>query len=209
VRFYQTPAFVTWLFPKIWWRRKASEQVLYLTFDDGPIPEVTEFVLAELEKYQAKATFFCVGENVERYPEIARKVAVGGHTLGNHTHKHVQAFKTSVVTYNQEVDRCQKALEKVIAQPISRLFRPPHGQLTLPHLRSLQKQYQIVMWSNLTYDFDQSLPPEACWQETKSRLKPGAIVVMHDSLKAEKSLRYVLPRLLEHYASLGFTFKVL
>ncbi|AMM52455.1 hypothetical protein TH61_16425 [Rufibacter sp. DG15C] len=209
MRFYQTPAFVTWLFPKIWWRKKTSEKVLYLTFDDGPIPGVTEFVLTELEKYQAKATFFCVGENVERHPEIARKVAAGGHALGNHTHKHVQAFKTNVPDYWMEVDRCQKALETIITQPITKLFRPPHGQLTFAHLRRLQKKYQVVMWSNLPYDFDQSLPQEACWLETKSRVRPGAIVVLHDSLKAEKSLRYVLPRLLEHFSGLGYTFKAL
>ncbi|GAA4299761.1 polysaccharide deacetylase family protein [Nibribacter koreensis] len=185
------------------------EKTIYLTFDDGPIPEVTEFVLAELEKYQAKATFFCVGENLQRNPDIAKKVAQGGHTLGNHTHKHVQAFKTPFAHYLQEVEQCQKTLQQVVPHVTTKLFRPPHGQLTYSLLTQLREKYQVVMWSHLTYDFDQSLSPEVCWLKLKGLLTPGSIVVLHDSLKAERNLRYVLPRLLEHYTASGFTFKAL
>ncbi|QHL86646.1 polysaccharide deacetylase family protein [Nibribacter ruber] len=210
MRFFQTPAVFSWLFPRIWWHRKTAEKVLYLTFDDGPIPDVTEFVLNQLALYQAKATFFCVGENLERNPAIAEMVYHAGHTLANHTHKHVQAWKTPVNDYLLEVERCQSALNKV--QPTansSMLFRPPHGQLTLAHLKRLQEKYQVVMWSHLTYDFDQTLPPEKCWDKLKGKLRPGAILVMHDSLKAERNLRFVLPRLLQHAVSLGYSFKAL
>ncbi len=184
------------------------DKTIFLTFDDGPIPGVTPFVLEQLAAYGAKATFFCVGENLERHPAIARQILAQGHLLANHTHQHVKAWKMAPEQYLAQADRCQAALERVGATG-KKLFRPPHGQLTRSHLRILSAKYQVVMWSSLTYDFDATLRPEACLRKALTVTKPGAIVVMHDSLKAERNLRYVLPRLLRHFSALGYAFKTL
>ncbi|WP_370457537.1 polysaccharide deacetylase family protein [Rufibacter sp. XAAS-G3-1] len=187
-----------------------ADKTIFLTFDDGPIPVVTPFVLEQLAAYQAKATFFCVGENLERYPGIARQVLNQGHLLANHTHQHVKAWNLSPAAYRSQIHQCQMALEKVGGTTNQRkLFRPPHGQLTWQHLRMLEPEYQIVMWSTLTYDFDATLSPEKCLAKAISVTGPGSVVVFHDSLKAERNLRYVLPRLLRHFSELGYSFKTL
>lgn len=208
-RFHQVPALLPFLFPKVWWKRPVRDKTIFLTFDDGPIPEVTEFVLAQLHQYAAKATFFCVGENVERYRGIAQQIAAAGHVLANHTYHHVKAWQYAPETYLQEVAHCQEVLQTTIGSSKKPLFRPPHGQLTRAHLRMLIPTYQVVMWSSLTYDFDHTLLPEACLRKAISVIKPGSIVVMHDSLKAERNLRYVLPRLLRHFSDLGYSFQTL
>lgn len=209
-RFFKTPFPLTWLFPGALWQKKVQEKVLYLTFDDGPIPEVTEFVLEQLGQYQAKATFFCVGDNVRRNPSITRAVMANGHLLANHTFHHVKAWQHSPPSYIEEVRQCQAALEEVTgARTAKKLFRPPYGQLTWRHLRTLKNEFQVVMWSVLSYDFDQTLDPEESLRKTISGCKPGSIIVMHDSLKAEKTLRYVLPRFLKHFNSLGYSFQTL
>ncbi|MBC3542305.1 polysaccharide deacetylase family protein [Rufibacter sediminis] len=210
MRFHKTPPVLPWLFRKAWWKRPVSDKILFLTFDDGPIPEVTPFVLEQLAQYNAKATFFCVGENLERYPDLAREAKAQGHQLANHTHQHVKAWKVSPAEYRQQVERCQAALEKVGSGADGpKFFRPPHGQLTWRHLRMLEPEYQVVMWSTLTYDFDASLYPEECLAKAIAVTKPGSVVVLHDSLKAERNLRYVLPRLLRHFSDLGYVFKTL
>lgn len=167
-------------------------------------------MLDQLAAYQAKATFFCVGENLERHKEIATQVMKQGHMLANHTHQHVKAWQLSPVAYFAQVTKCQEVLE-TLERPATqtKLFRPPHGQLTLRHLRTLQPEYQVVMWSSLAYDFDQTLSPEECLRKTIASIQPGGVVVLHDSLKAERNLRYVLPRLLEHFSSLGYSFQTL
>ncbi|WP_245652256.1 polysaccharide deacetylase family protein [Rufibacter tibetensis] len=199
-----------WLFPKVWWKRPVQDKTIFLTFDDGPIPEVTPFLLEQLALYRAKATFFCVGENLIRYPEIAKKVATEGHRLANHTHQHVKAWKTPPQDYLRQVEQCQAALEQIGAGNNQvKLFRPPHGQITRAHLKLLQPDYQVVMWSMLTYDFDVTLPPQTCLEKAVTGIKPGAVVVMHDSLKADQNLRYVLPRLLRHFSEQGYSFKTL
>ncbi len=208
IRFFKTPALFSWIFRKIWWRKDKTEKTLYLTFDDGPIPDVTDFVLEELARYQAKATFFCVGENVIRHPAIAQKIKAHSHALGNHTHHHVKAWQTSLGKYLQEVEQCQQALEKAFGpSPQKKFFRPPHGQLTFSLLQKLNATYQVVMWSSLSYDFDATIAPEECLRRTISATKPGSIVVFHDSLKAERNLRFVLPRFLAHFSGLGYSFK--
>jgi peptidoglycan/xylan/chitin deacetylase (PgdA/CDA1 family) len=187
-----------------------ADKTIFLTFDDGPIPEVTPFVLEQLAAYQAQATFFCVGENLERHPGIAQQVVTQGHTLANHTQQHVKAWNLSPVAYLDQVHQCQTALEKLgTAKTQIKLFRPPHGQLTRQHLRMLEPEYQLVMWSTLTYDFDATLSPEKCLAKAIAVTKPGSVVVFHDSLKAERNLRYVLPRFLHHFSELGYSFKTL
>ncbi len=167
-------------------------------------------MLEQLARYNAKATFFCVGENLERYPEIAKQALAEGHKLANHTHQHVKAYQLPTQTYLMQVEQCQSALRQVGAETHgTKLFRPPHGQLNWSYLRTLSAEYQVVMWSSLTYDFDATLSPEKCLAKAIQVTKPGSVVVMHDSLKAERNLRFLLPRLLQHFSTLGYSFKTL
>jgi peptidoglycan/xylan/chitin deacetylase (PgdA/CDA1 family) len=203
---------------------------LYLTFDDGPIPEETPWVLEQLAAFQAKATFFCVGDNLVRYPEIARVALAAGHRLGNHTQHHRSAWNTPRTDYLAGVAACQRSLaiscqllgnspsplvskEKLAATShqltAQNLFRPPYGRLTWPVLRALRADYRLIMWSLLTRDYDPGLAPERALRLTLAAARPGDIVVLHDSRKASRSLRFLLPRLLAHYAELGYEFVTL
>ncbi|WP_201980616.1 polysaccharide deacetylase family protein [Hymenobacter rubidus] len=193
----------------------ASAPVLYLTFDDGPIPEETPWVLEQLTLFNAKATFFCVGQNVERYPEIALAALAGGHRLGNHTHHHRSAWATARAEYRQEAADCQAVLDGLLLRkepPTSLekpLFRPPYGRLTWPLLPLLRPEFRLIMWSVLTRDYDPGLRPEDCLRFALAAVRPGDILVFHDSRKASVRLRYVLPRLLAHFAERGFAFLTL
>lgn len=195
----KTPKIVQALRPAYLWRVPTAERVLYLTFDDGPIPEVTPWVLDLLQQHQAKATFFCVGDNVRRHPGIFQQLLAAGHAVGNHTYHHLNGWHTGNLLYFHDVRRCARLVQ-------SRLFRPPYGRL-LPRQRSfLERHYRIVMWDVLSGDFDAALPPEMCLRNVLDHAEPGSIVVFHDSLKAERRLRYVLPRVLEHFAGEGWRF---
>ena len=204
-----------------------GQPMLYLSFDDGPIPDETPWVLEQLAQYRAPATFFCVGENLERYPDIARAALAAGHRLGNHTQTHRSAWATSRADYLAEVARCGQAMAD-IAAPLPALapayphtltpahpknpkllFRPPYGRLTWPLLRALRPQFRVLMWSVLTRDYDPDLTPEACLRLTLAAVRPGDILVFHDSRKASARLRYVLPRVLAHFAERGFRFGAL
>jgi len=191
----------------------AGAPALYLTFDDGPIPEETPWVLEQLAAYHAKATFFCVGENVARFPGIARAALAAGHRLGNHTQRHRSAWATARPEYLAGVAACQAALagaagEGGAAVP-QMLFRPPYGRLTWPLLADLRPAFRVVMWSVLTRDYDPNLSPESCLQFTLAAVRAGDIIVFHDSHKARPRLRFVLPRLLAHFAERGFQFSTL
>ncbi len=205
---------------------------LYLTFDDGPIPEETPWVLAQLAAYQAPATFFCVGDNLARHPDIARAALAAGHRLGNHTQHHRSAWNTPRAAYLAGVAECEQVLGDLVLDAQSfvpgediaagnpkhqtlsikhqkPLFRPPYGRLTWPVLRALRGQYRIIMWSLLTRDYDPALLPETALRLTLAATRPGDIVVLHDSHKASRSLRFLLPRLLAHYSELGYEFALL
>jgi peptidoglycan/xylan/chitin deacetylase (PgdA/CDA1 family) len=211
------------LFPGCEWEgptvENSGKPVLYLTFDDGPIPEETPWVLAQLALYNAAATFFCVGQNLERYPEVARAALAAGHRLGNHTHHHRSAWAASRADYQVEIAACQQVLEEVgafkieaatgRATPPKCLFRPPYGRLTWPLLRVLKPNFRVIMWSVLTRDYDPDLSPEKCLQLTLAAARPGDILVFHDSRKASARLRFVLPRVLAHFAEKGFRFEAL
>lgn len=191
------------LLPKAWCHQPSSTLSLYLTFDDGPIPVVTPWVLEQLEKYEAKATFFCVGANVQKYPAIYEQVLIGGHQVGNHTQQHSNGWTTSTQTYLQEVTTASQWID-------SPLFRPPYGRLTPWQSYFLrQKGYQLVYWEVLAGDFDPSISWEKCLQNVLKHSQTGSIVVLHDSQKAWPHLKEVLPRLLEHYHQKGYQFKAL
>ena len=197
----KTPRVIQKLFPNFHWRVESNREkpTLYLTFDDGPIPQLTPWVLEQLERYDARATFFCVGNNVRRYPDVLRKVIAAGHSVGNHTTHHLDGWKTDNVPYFHDIRHCAVSLK-------TSLFRPPYGRLKPSQAQFLQRHYQIVMWDVLSGDFDPELTPDDCFDNVVENASPGSIVVMHDSLKSEEKLRQVLPRLLAHYTERGYAF---
>lgn len=200
------PEIFQWLFPRLVWKLPSTEKVLYLTFDDGPIPELTEFVLAQLKNYNAQATFFCIGDNILKHPEIYEKVNLGGHSIGNHTFKHENAWKTEFEIYLKSVNDCKKIIENKSGK---QLFRPPYGRITPKLIKHLNQNFKIIMWTVLTKDYDQNLDKDICLNNAIKYSKSGDIIVFHDSLKAEKNLRYVLPKYLAHFANEGYTFRSL
>lgn len=199
--FNSVPFWLRAIFPKgLAWCIETSKREIFLTFDDGPVPEITPWVLDILRKYDVKATFFCVGENVEKYPAIFEQVLAEGHSVGNHTFHHIKAWDTDYNLFLNEVDQCNNLVK-------SSLFRPPHGQITQKLARELLKSYRIVMWTVLTGDFDKNITAEQCLANAIKHTKPGAIIVFHDSLKARGRLEYALPRYLEYCLQEGFAFR--
>lgn len=198
----KTPKLLQALLPYYTWSMPASGKELYLTFDDGPIPEVTPWVLDTLRRYHARATFFCVGDNVQKHPEIFQRLLEDGHSVGNHTFHHLNGWQTEHVTYLHNVRRCARLVK-------SRLFRPPYGRLMPRQREFLQRHYRIVMWDVLSGDYDINISPEQCLRNVTDNAQPGSIILMHDSLKAERNLRYVLPAALEYFAGQGYHFEKL
>lgn len=195
------------LYPNFVWRKPSDEKKIHLTFDDGPIPEVTEFVLETLEKYQAKATFFCIGDNISKNPDVFRKVIGAGHSVGNHTFNHLRGWATDDVTYFENSVRCKTEIEKFGIE--TKLFRPPYGRIKRSQARSLLPNHEIIMWDVLTGDFSQELSPETVLKKTIKHTEAGSIVLFHDSIKANKRMSYALPRFLEHFSNQGFQFSKL
>ena len=198
----KTPVFIQSLFPTFTWRVPSQEKVVYLTFDDGPIPEITPWVLEQLEKFNAQATFFCVGANVEKNPDIFKKVIAAGHHVGNHTFNHLNGWENDNIEYFHNIRNCARLVN-------STMFRPPYGRISPKQVQFLQRHYDIVMWDILSGDFDQDLSKEQCLKNVVDYAQPGSIVVFHDSLKAQENLYYALPRTLEHFAAQGYRFRAL
>lgn len=184
------------------WKISGSKKVIYLTFDDGPIPEITPFIIATLAKYNAKATFFCVGDNLRKYPEEFELIQKAGHVIGNHTFHHINGWRTHSSAYAANVELCQRLTG-------SNLFRPPYGRITPTQIHRLRKQYHIILWSVLTGDFDKNTTPAKCLSNAIRFTKPGSIVVFHENIKAKPRLLYALPRFLEHFSRKGFRFEVI
>jgi peptidoglycan/xylan/chitin deacetylase (PgdA/CDA1 family) len=203
MRFFRTPSVLRSFYPSLLWRVDTSEKEIYLTFDDGPIHGPTDFVLDTLKSFNAKGTFFCIGDNIQKHPEQLKKIISEGHAVGNHTFNHLNGWRTTNDLYMQNVNECQLLL------PEKKLFRPPFGRIKFSQVPLLKKDYQIVMWDILTFDYDRSLAKEKCLRGAISALRPGSIVVFHDSIKAEKNLTYVLPGFMEHCATEGYSFKAL
>lgn len=195
------------LYPNFVWRKSAEEKNIYLTFDDGPIPDVTEFVLETLEKYNAHATFFCIGENISKNTAIFQNIINNGHSVGNHTFNHLRGWSTDDVTYLQNVLKCQTEIERNSHH--SKLFRPPYGRIKRKQANSLLTDYEIVMWDVLSGDFSQDLSPETVLHKTIKHTDAGSIVLFHDSIKANANMSYSLPRFLEHFSCQGFQFSKL
>ncbi len=202
MRIYRIPLFIKLLYPDCLVKIKVEEKVLFLSFDDGPIPEITPWVIKELKKYHAKATFFCVGDNVVKYPEIKQALIKEGHQLGNHTFYHSKGWLTKTKLYQEDVEKCAKHVE-------SKLFRPPYGQITLRQFRVLRKDYRIVLWDLVSYDFDSDYSPKNCLKMLEKKARPGSIIVFHDSIKAKENLMEVLPPFLDHFSKLGYLFETI
>ena len=198
----QLPRIVRPFFRNTIWRKTPSEKVIYLTFDDGPVPEVTPSVLDILDKYGWKATFFCVGENVLKYPELYNEVLRRGHRTGNHSFNHIKGFNYSTEAY---VENVKKAAEYIHSD----LFRPPYGRITRKQISALKDDYNIVMWDVITHDYDKKLSPEQVFANVTTHLRKGSIVVFHDSVKASANVLEVLPQAIEFWKSKGYDFRLL
>lgn len=206
---------IPWLIKKIYptriWEGPKEDKNIYLTFDDGPIPEVTPWVLEMLRKFEAKATFFCIGDNVRKHPEIFRQVVAEGHAVGNHTFNHLNGWKTGTEEYLSNTEKGREIMQQHLEKPEKiRLFRPPYGKIRNRQARALEEQgYQVVMWDVLSLDYDRKLSGKECYQNVIKYAKAGSIIVFHDSLKAEKNLKFALPKVLEAYRWKGYSFEAL
>lgn len=200
----QPPKLYRLLFHNAIWRKTIDGQkTVYLTFDDGPIPEITPWVLDLLHSYNIKATFFCVGDNVRKYPEVYQDILRRGHRVGNHTFNHIQGWRFRTGTFLANV---QKASELIR----SNLVRPPHGHMRLPQNGALMcSGYQVVMWDVVTRDYNKKLTPEHVLDNVKNYVRDGSVIVFHDSLKAERNLKYALPRAIDWLLSQGYCFETL
>ena len=190
-------------FPGCIWDIKTKEKIIYLSFDDGPHPTITPFVLNELKKYNAKATFFCIGDNVRKFPDIYQQVINEGHAIGNHTMHHINGWKNTDEDYLKDISEAKKYID-------SSLFRPPYGRVKRSQLRQLPTaNYKLstVMWSVLAGDWVATLTPQKCFEQVKNNVYPGCIIVFHDSEKANERMSYALPKLLDHFSKLGYRFK--
>lgn len=199
----KTPKAVSNLFPNYVWNLKteANEKVVYLTFDDGPTLEITDWTLDILKQYKAKATFFCIGNNVSKHLAIFKRIVSEGHAIGNHTHNHLKGWRTRTDNY---LENTEKASEFIT----SKLFRPPYGQIRPKQGKALiNLNYKIVMWSVLSFDWEQTISKEECLTNVIDNTQSGDIIVFHDSVKAAKNMQYVLPKVLEYYSSRGYKFK--
>lgn len=204
---FKIPFFLPLIYPKLIWSINTEEKIIYLTFDDGPIPEVTEFVLDTLNKFNAKATFFCIGENVRKHPDIFYKVIEEGHVIGNHTYNHLNGWKTADNDYVQNVQKCDDVLKE--HGVTTNLFRPPYGRIKKKQINSLVADYRLIMWDILTKDYNPAVNEQTALRKCKSKSSPGSIVVFHDSIKAFPRMRYVLPNFLQYFKSLGYRFDTL
>ena len=228
----KTPKFIQRLFPKYLWKKASLQKEIYLTFDDGPTPEITQWTLDLLKQYKAKATFFCIGHNIEKHPEIFNSILKDNHTIGNHTFNHLKGWKTNNEAYIDNVIKTENILKQALTNYHANFttkeklnsafwnlefndwnlknFRPPFGKIKRRQAKTLLKKgYRIVMWSVISYDWNQKISPENCLKIVLKNTKSGSIVVFHDSIKASKNMQHTLPKVLEHFSQKGYVFKAL
>lgn len=207
------------VYPDLTWTRKTKEKVIFLTFDDGPIPEVTDYVLDELDKFNARATFFCVGDNVFKNPTVFKEIVERGHKVGNHTFNHLNGWKNENTHYAENTAQSDDIMMRTIPEGYEsayrsghnqkKLYRPPYGKIKKAQIKVLKEHYEIVMWDVLTGDFDKNLSPEKCLAKAIRYTGKGSIVIFHDSVKALPNLQYALPRFLKHFTEAGYRFESL
>lgn len=200
--YWHISAWIKKLYPAIIWDNRKAGKTLFLTFDDGPTPKITEKVLNILDSYKAKATFFCLGRNVERHPDIYTEILQRGHGTGNHTYSHLKGWKTDNPQYFEDIELARKYIK-------SKLFRPPYGQIRRSQISELKSKYKIVLWEVMSHDYEQRVSKERSLKAILRYTKEGSILVFHDSAKAYKKLEYILPRFLEHYSTKGYSFRAL
>ena len=189
------------MFPDLVWQIE-DERGVYLTFDDGPTPGITEWILATLKRYNAKATFFVLGKNVEMYPDLYEKIIADGHRVGNHTYSHQKGWITPLERYLEDIDFASDLVQ-------SNLFRPPYARITPSQLRTISKRYKIILWSIISRDYNTHLPSKECVKGVLKYIRPGSIIAFHDSEKAFRNMSYALPRTLEHIRNLGLVAKAI
>ena len=191
--------FLKYLYSKAIWRKSKQENNIYLTFDDGPIPEVTPWILDLLLKKNIKATFFCVGDNIRKHPDIFARIKAEGHSVGNHTYNHLKGWDTNDEQYFENIAKCQELTQ-------TQLFRPPYGRMKLSQQHELAKHYDIVMWDVLTGDYDARISPEQCLKNATEYVRNGSILVFHDNIKAIPNLKYALEKTIDSLMHRGFNF---
>ncbi|MBC7744601.1 MAG: polysaccharide deacetylase family protein [Flavobacterium sp.] len=194
-----SPFWLQWFYPSLLWHKSRKEKSIFLTFDDGPVPVVTPFVLNTLKTFNAKATFFCIGENIKKHPDIFKRITDEGHAVGNHTYNHLKGWETADKIYLDNVSQCAKLTK-------SNLFRPPYGRIKKSQICHLKSRYSIIMWDVLSGDFDDKITSEKCLQNVKKFSKNGSIIVFHDSLKAFPRMKDALPKSLDFLISEGYNF---
>lgn len=207
--FKKTPRWAQLLYSDCLWQMPDSDNTLYLTFDDGPQEGITDFVLDTLRMYQAKATFFCIGKNIEQQPLLFQQIIAEGHRVGNHTYNHLNGWNTPLEDYNADVQKCAEVLQSSGISEANTLMRPPYGKLTISQYKALKEKYKIVMWDVLSLDYSPTIQAEKVLDTVCQYAGPGSIIVMHDSRKAEAKVRYALPRILQYYSEKGFRFAAL
>ena len=196
----QPAVYLRWLYPKALWRMDRHEKAVYLTFDDGPIPESTPFLLDTLRQFNIKATFFMVGDNVRKYPELYQQIVDEGHQVGNHTHNHIGGFSHTIKEYSYNVEKANAYIK-------SRLFRPPHGWMRLSQYAWLSRKYKVVMWDVVTRDYSKWMTDRDIVDNVIRYTRPGSIITFHDSLKSIDKLHYALPESLKWLQQQGYEFK--
>lgn len=194
------PKWLRFLYRSSLWKIDTNLNNLYLTFDDGPTPEITPWVLDQLDKFNAKATFFCIGRNVDRYPEIYQNIIDRGHSVGNHTYSHLKGWQTNNKEYFNDIELASRIIQ-------SKLFRPPYGRIKYSQISKLKKEgYKIFMWDVLSEDYNNNVSEEQCLSNVNDNIQNGSIIVFHDSLKAKKNLVATLPTILKTLSKQGFKF---
>ncbi|MGL4520027.1 MAG: polysaccharide deacetylase family protein [Phocaeicola sp.] len=197
----QPPQFVRWLYPAAIFRMDKREKSIYLTFDDGPIPHITPWVLDILDHYQIKATFFVIGDNVRKHPQEFEEILKRGHQVGNHSFNHIRGFRYSDKAYLANAEETNQLIQ-------SNLFRPPHGYMTRSQYQIIRNKYRIIMWDLVTRDYSNQLTGEEVFKKVKKYVRNGSIITFHDSIKAESNLKYALPRAIEWLKEQGYAFKL-
>lgn len=203
----KTPWVLKKLFKNYTWDKSSEEKKVYLTFDDGPIPIVTEWVVDILNKNGIKATFFCVGDNLQKHPEIANQLILANHKIGNHTFNHNKGWETTDEVYMESIQKTQMVIDDLCQSQIKRIFRPPYGKITPTQSDNVRNAgYEVVMWDVLSADFDPEISVKKCLRNVIGNTVNGSIVVFHDNVKSFKTLQYVLPRYIKYLQKKGFQF---